>query len=117
SNFNAIDYLINSLYGSLNAIELDRSLVLQSQISGELNNTSKEILVLIDELSSKLTDHVTKYENLKTKIIPGLISNLNKSTKMAAKLTHAMKDMYPVEYSKSKDKVLNRVTDEDEDLY
>ncbi|QPG72920.1 hypothetical protein FOA43_000224 [Brettanomyces nanus] len=117
SRFNAVDYLINSLYNSLDSVELDQSLVQQSQISGEMNNTANEISKTIKELKQSLQEHIEKYEKLKKRIIPEIIANLNQSSKISKKLAVKMKTQYPVEYSKSKDKVLNRLTDEEQDLY
>ncbi|GMG19327.1 unnamed protein product [Ambrosiozyma monospora] len=117
SNFNAVEYLINSLYNSLDSIELDRALVIQSQLSGKFNNTSNEILALLDEIKESLNEHIEKYERLKKVVIPEIVGNINKSTKLAHKLTQSMKESYPIEYSKSKDKVLNRISDDEENLY
>ncbi|GME92729.1 unnamed protein product [Ambrosiozyma monospora] len=117
SNFNAVEYLINSLYNSLDSIELDRALVIQSQLSGKFNNTSNEILGLLDEIKESLNDHIEKYERLRKVVMPEIVGNINKSTKLAHKLTQSMKESYPIEYSKSKDKVLNRISDDEENLY
>ncbi|KAG7827703.1 hypothetical protein KL920_004466 [Ogataea angusta] len=117
STFNAVDYLIGSLNSSLDSVKLDRSLMMQSQVSGTINNTMQELLRTMNEVSEKLEKHIKRYEQLKTQIIPELSANLAKNTKLCNKLTKNMKDTYPVEYSKSRDKVLNRVTEEEEDLY
>lgn len=116
-SFNAIEYLIASLNNSLSAIELDRSVVLQSKVSGELNSTSIELLKMMDELQEKIEDHAERYKRVKKTVIPELTSNLAKSEKLVNSLTRSMKSKFPVEYSKSKDKVLNRITAEEEDLY
>ncbi|VEU23804.1 DEKNAAC105031 [Brettanomyces naardenensis] len=117
SRFNTVDYLISSLYNSLDSLELDRSLVQQSQISGEMNNVTSKILQTIDELRMCLEEHIAKYEKLKLTIIPEIVSNINQSAKISKGLAEKMKKYYPVEYSKSKDKVLNRITDDQEDIY
>ncbi|KAG7881244.1 hypothetical protein KL938_003374 [Ogataea parapolymorpha] len=117
STFNAVDYLIGSLNSSLDSVQLDRSLMMQSQVSGTINNTMQDLLRTMNEVSEKLENHIKRYEQLKTQIIPELNANLDKNTKLCNKLTKKMKETYPVEYSKSRDKVLNRVTEEDEDLY
>ncbi|KAG7879002.1 hypothetical protein KL905_003603 [Ogataea polymorpha] len=117
STFNAVDYLIGSLNNSLDSVQLDRSLMMQSQVSGTINNTMQDLLRTMDEVSEKLENHIKRYEQLKTQIIPELNANLDKNTKLCNKLTKKIKETYPVEYSKSRDKVLNRVTEEDEDLY
>lgn len=114
--FNSVDYLIKALYDSLDSVELDKSLVQQSQISGQMNNTSKELLNTIEALEKKLQEHIKKYEQLK-KIVPQIIRNINQSEKLAKKCTEKMKKYYPVEYSKSRDKVLNCITEDEEDLY
>ncbi|KAG7695520.1 hypothetical protein KL930_003518 [Ogataea haglerorum] len=117
STFSAVDYLIGSLNSSLDSVQLDRSLMMQSQVSGTINNTMQDLLRTMNEVSEKLENHIKRYEQLRTQIIPELSANLAKNTKLCNKLTKKMKDTYPVEYSKSRDKVLNRVTEEDEDLY
>ncbi|ESX02966.1 hypothetical protein KL918_002260 [Ogataea parapolymorpha] len=117
STFNAVDYLIGSLNSSLDSVQLDRSLMMQSQVSGTINNTMQDLLRTMNEVSEKLENHIKRYEQLKTQIIPELNANLDKNTKLCNKLTKKIKETYPVEYSKSRDKVLNRVTEEDEDLY
>ncbi|KAG7787878.1 hypothetical protein KL910_003432 [Ogataea haglerorum] len=115
--FSAVDYLIGSLNSSLDSVQLDRSLMMQSQVSGTINNTMQDLLRTMNEVSEKLENHIKRYEQLRTQIIPELSANLAKNTKLCNKLTKKMKDTYPVEYSKSRDKVLNRVTEEEEDLY
>ncbi|KAG7695850.1 hypothetical protein KL933_002565 [Ogataea haglerorum] len=117
STFSAVDYLIGSLNSSLDSVQLDRSLMMQSQVSGTINNTMQDLLRTMNEVSEKLENHIKRYEQLRTQIIPELSANLAKNTKLCNKLTKKMKDTYPVEYSKSRDKVLNRVTEEEEDLY
>ncbi|KAG7801161.1 hypothetical protein KL944_003568 [Ogataea haglerorum] len=117
STFSAVDYLIGSLNSSLDSVQLDRSLMMQSQVSGTINNTMQDLLRTMNEVSEKLENHIRRYEQLRTQIIPELSANLAKNTKLCNKLTKKMKDTYPVEYSKSRDKVLNRVTEEEEDLY
>lgn len=115
--FNGVDYLINSLYNSLDSVQLDRSLVQQSQISGEMNSTTSDILRTIDELERCLKEHIAKYEKLKRQIIPEIVSNISKSARVSSRLRESMKRSYPVEYSKSMDKVVNRITNDEEDLY
>ncbi|KAH3670525.1 hypothetical protein OGAPHI_001040 [Ogataea philodendri] len=117
STFNAIEYLISSLDNSLDSVHLDRSLMVQSQVSGAINSTMQDVLRTIDEVSAKMETHIKRYEQLKTQIVPELSSNIAKNTKLCQKLSARLKETYPVEFSKSRDKVLNRVTDEDEDLY
>ncbi len=114
--FNSVEYLLKSLYNSLESSDLDKSLVQQSQISGEMNSVEQELLKTIRELRDCLGQHLEKYEQLK-RDIPEIIDNLKQSATLSKKYTEKMKKYYPVEYSKSKDKVLNRITNDEEDLY
>ncbi|CDK29438.1 unnamed protein product [Kuraishia capsulata CBS 1993] len=117
TSFHPVEYLLGSLESALSSIDLDRSIVLQSQISGELNNTSKELLKMMEVLEQRIRSHMANFDRLKNNTIPELAANISKAEKKATKLTKVLKDQYPIEYSKSLDKVLNRITKDDENLY
>lgn len=117
STFNGVEYLIGSLTSALDSIEFDKTLVMQSKMAGEIHNISNDVLKTIEEMEFTLKEHIKKYNQLKTEIIPEIESNINKSTKIANKLTKYMKQKYPVEYSKGRSKVLDNLTEDEADLY
>lgn len=117
SRFKPIEYLIGSLNSALDSLAFDKTLVIQSKMAGELNNTSNEVLKMIEEIETSLKEHIIKYERLKQEIIPGIESNLKKGNKIADRLTNYVKDVYPVEYSKGRSKVLDNLTEDEEGLY
>ncbi|KAG0680489.1 KxDL motif-containing protein 1 [Pichia californica] len=117
SRFNAIEYLIGSLSMALDSLTFDKTLVIQSKMAGELNNSSNDVLKAIEEMEISLKEHIIKYNNLKNNIIPEIESNLRKGTKLANKLTAYVKKEYPIEYSKGKAKILDNLTEDEEGLY
>lgn len=117
SRFDAVEYFLQSINASLSTLELDKSIVLQSQLSGLLNDKSKLLALKIDELQDFLSEYKARISEYQSKTIPSLVSGLHSSEKRILRLNHYMKKNHPIEYQKSKDKVLNRITDEDDDLY
>lgn len=117
SRFNPIEYLIGSLNNALDSLAFDRTLVIQSKMAGELNNSANEVLKIVDEIDSSLKEHIAKYEKLKQEILPEIELNLRRGTKMANKLTAHVKERYPVEYSKGRSKVLDNLTEDEEGLF
>lgn len=117
SRFNAVEYLINSLNGALDSLAFDKTLVVQSKMAGELNNSSNEVLKTIKNMEDSLKEHILRYNELKNEILPEIESNLQKGTKLANKLTEYVKVNYPVEYSKGRSKILDNLTEEEEGLY
>lgn len=114
-DFSAVEYLAKAFEDALYSLQYDKALVVQSQMAGEINNTQHEIITLIEELERAIVVQREKYRHLKLNVIPEIQANLKQSTKSINELTKAMKKRYPVEYAKGRDKVLNRVTDEDMD--
>lgn len=114
-DFSPVDYLIKSFEDALNSLQYDKALVIQSQMAGEINNTSHEIVRMIEELELCIRTLTNKYQHLKLVIVPEIQSNLKQSTISINELTKYMKKNHPVEYAKGRDKVLNRITDEDQD--
>lgn len=117
SRFNPIEYLIGSLNNALDSLAFDRTLVIQSKMAGELNNSANEVLKIVDEIEFSLKEHTTKYEKLKQEILPEIESNLRRGTKMANKLAAHVKERHPVEYSKGRSKVLDNLTEDEEGLF
>lgn len=114
-DFNPVEYLIKSFEDALNSLQYDKALVLQSQMAGEINNTSHEVAMMIEELEQCIRTQTEKYQRLKLIIIPEIQSNLKQSTASINELTKYMKKNHPVEYARGRDKVLNRITDDDQD--
>lgn len=115
--FSPIEYLIGSLNNALNSLEYDKSLVIQSKMAGELNNTTNQVLKTIEDLQASLTEQIAKYERLSKEIIPEIEYNLRKATKNAKILTKYVKSTYPIEYSKGRSKVLENLTEDEEGLF
>lgn len=115
-NFNGVEYLLATLKSAMGSLEFDKSLVLQSKMAGEINNTSNEIITTIDELKNCLKEHSDKFEKLQKYIIPEIESNLNQSVKSVRRMTRYVKERHPIAYAKGRDKVLHRVSNEDEDV-
>lgn len=69
-----IAYLSNSLTYALDSLQLDKSLVLQAQLSGQLNNEKQKII-------DKRKEVVDKIENLKTLYAYNFVSASNQSLK------------------------------------
>ncbi|ODV95417.1 hypothetical protein PACTADRAFT_50143 [Pachysolen tannophilus NRRL Y-2460] len=115
--FDPVSYLIFSLQNSLNSIEMDKSIVKQSQLSGELNNKTKELLKSYKESQEKLKEFIVQFGHFKNEIIPNLEKDLAWSENKVKKLNKKLREHYPIEYEKSKDKVLNRITNDEEDLF
>lgn len=117
SRFNPIEYFIGSLNNALDSLAFDKTLVIQSKMAGELNNSANEVMKIIDEMEFLLKEHIAKYEKLKQEILPEIEGNLRKGTKMANKMTAYVKEVYPVEYSKGRSKILDNLTEDEEGLY
>lgn len=117
SRLNAVEYLMGSLNAAMDSLQFDRSLVIQSKMAGNINNSTNEVLKTIDELQMALQEHVKKYDLLKREILPEIESNLRNSTRIVKKLTNYVKNQHPVEYSKGRSKVLENLTEEEEGLF
>lgn len=117
SRFNAVEYLVGSLNSALDSLAFDKAIVIQSKMAGEINNSSSEVLKSIKETEDLLKENILKYNKLKNVILPGIEANLSKNAKTAKKITTYMKELYPVEYSKGRSKVLDNLTEDEEGLY
>ncbi|AOA61296.1 hypothetical protein PP7435_CHR1-1508 [Komagataella phaffii CBS 7435] len=116
SDFSPVDYLINSINASLKSVALDKAMVIQSQLSGELNNQNDLVLKKLLELETRLKSHLVKYQQAK-KVILQINQDLASSKKRIKKITKYVKIEYPIEYSKAYNKVNNNITNDEEDLY
>ncbi|KAK6455185.1 uncharacterized protein RJT20DRAFT_129904 [Scheffersomyces xylosifermentans] len=77
------NYLSNTLSHALNSLELDKSLVLQAQISGKLNNQNQNVVEKRNELLSRLKALKELYnENFVVKNDSASASNLSKVEQM-----------------------------------
>ncbi|AWU73926.1 hypothetical protein CAS74_001724 [Pichia kudriavzevii] len=117
SRFNTVDFVLQSLNGALNSIEYDKALVIQSKMAGNLNSTTNDVLRKIERLQEALEEHIVKYRRLKEVIIPQIDRNLQEATKITKRLTRHVKEIYPVEYSKGRSKVLENLTEDEEGLF
>lgn len=115
--FNPIEYMVETLNGALDSLEYDQSLVVQSKMAGELNNSSNEVLKTISELKAAIHEHIAKYELLQKQIIPDIDRNLRKASQQIKQLTALSKAKYPVEYARARAKVLDNVNSDEEGVY
>ncbi|KAG7663223.1 KXD1 [[Candida] subhashii] len=136
------NYFSNTLSRALDSVEMDKSLVLEAQISGNLNNENQRILekkkVLIEKLkglqqmclenfgnqTATGESKLSKIEQMKHDIlnienrIEILKNGKNASFKIPLfKKTSTSKSIgvvskYPIEYNQAKDKVLERQIDD-----
>ncbi|ODQ78070.1 hypothetical protein BABINDRAFT_168646 [Babjeviella inositovora NRRL Y-12698] len=110
--FSSIDYLTNSLHNTLQSIELDRAMVLQAQFSGRLRAKSMELHELMTEVEEKLREVIQLCTETKP-IVRQTKQDLQWADKHVTKLMKVASKEWPIEYNKGKDKVINRVIDED----
>lgn len=136
-----IAYLSNSLTYALDSLQLDKSIVLQAQLSGQLNNEKrkiidkrKEVVEKIENLkhlydynfgSANIKSSLSRVEKLKQDIteieyrIEKLKSGPSKSNGSTLRAMFKSKNQntgianrYPIEYNQAKDKVLERQIEE-----
>lgn len=115
--FDSIDYLLSGLESAMNSLEFDKALVIQSQVAGNLNSTSSDIQKSIESLQTELQLQIERYSTLKTILLPQIEANIKKSAKRIDKITLYLKSKYPVEYSKSRSKILENLTEDEEGLF
>lgn len=115
--FKSIDFLLASLDSAMNTLEFDKALVIQSQVAGSLNSASSDIQKSIESLEEELKLQIDKYTNLKSRILPGIESNLKKTRKKVKNITSYLQAKYPVEYSKGRSKILENLTEDEEGLF
>lgn len=133
------NYLSNALSSAMESIELDKSLALQAQLSGNLNNERQRLVDKQEEVLAKLQHIQTMYNKhfrpttdtrgshsristleLEFSRIEGHINRLKfgKDSSHLASIfktkTPGIVDSHPVEYNKARDKILERQIDESE---
>lgn len=124
-----LQYLTASLDNALDSLELDKSLVIQAQLSGLLNNESQKILEKQELLKQKIQllkllyrKNFTPVDDQKLSVAQRVQHDLKDiesrikvlkhgKTKLFTK-TEGMISKYPVEYNQAKDKILERTLDE-----
>lgn len=119
------EYFSKSIANAMESLLLDKSLVAQAQLSGQINNKNQQLIEMNEQLCSRLETLKQQYEchiarnrlgtlerdldNINSRI-EALKSGAKKSVLFGSgKLGVANK--YPVEYNRAKDKVLDRVSD------
>ncbi|RLV94113.1 hypothetical protein JA1_001973 [Spathaspora sp. JA1] len=123
------NYFVSTLNTALDSIELDKSLVLQAQISGHLNNENQKLLekrkVLIEKLhnlQSLYNDHFqasdkkpSKIDQMKSDIgnLQQRIEKLKYGSKTIFKSKEGVVKKYPIEYNQARDKVVERLVDDE----
>ncbi|KAJ9099546.1 hypothetical protein QFC19_005971 [Naganishia cerealis] len=133
------NYLSNALSSAMESIELDKSLALQAQLSGNLNNERQRLVDKQEEVLAKLQHIQTMYNKhfrpttdtrgshsristleLEFSRIEGHINRLKygKDSSHLASIfktkTPGIVESHPVEYNKARDKILERQIDESE---
>lgn len=133
------NYLSNALSSAMESIELDKSLALQAQLSGNLNNERQRLVDKQEEVLAKLQHIQTMYNKhfrpttdtrgshsristleLEFSRIEGHINRLKygKDSSHLASIfktkTPGIVESLPVEYNKARDKILERQIDESE---
>ncbi|EDK40562.2 hypothetical protein PGUG_04660 [Meyerozyma guilliermondii ATCC 6260] len=133
------NYLSNALSSAMESIELDKSLALQAQLSGNLNNERQRLVDKQEEVLAKLQHIQTMYNKhfrpttdtrgshsristLESEFsrIEGHINRLKygKDSSHLASIfktkTPGIVESHPVEYNKARDKILERQIDESE---
>lgn len=129
-------HLSKTLDGALESLSLDKSLVLQAQLSGHINNENQQLLDTRRLLAEKMgvlkklyNDHFvttvdgsTRVASLRKDIaaVEERVARLRDGNKAPRKLggffaasgRQGVAEKYPVEYNQAKDKVLERQMDE-----
>lgn len=118
-------YFEKALDTALDLHQLDKSLVAQAKISGQLNDTNRHLIERLQELQESLQRlrdlfnyHITskRIENLDAdlKEINTRVRNLKQGSPKSlffGKTKLGIMDKYPVEYNQARDKVLERPDD------
>lgn len=124
-----LHYLTSSLDIALDSLELDKSLVIQAQLSGLLNNESQKIIEKQEILKQKIQlikllyrKNFTPLHNEKLSVIQKMQYDLKDIESRIKILKHGKSGLFtktegfiskfPVEYNKAKDKILERTLDE-----
>ncbi|EGV66464.1 hypothetical protein CANTEDRAFT_112190 [Yamadazyma tenuis ATCC 10573] len=136
------DYLAGTLDHALDSLELDKSLVVQAQLSGMLNNENQNITekrqqileklkMLQDLLHKNFEPRFDPETNTKISVVQKLNHDIKNIETRIRVLKEGRKDkgvmsflgnsknvkgvmsLYPIEYSQARDKVLERQIDED----
>ena len=132
-------FFAEALSHALDSVDIDRSLVLQAQISGKLNNENQKIIekkeLLIEKLKNiqlmygknfgllqdckesrveKMKKDISFIENRITKLMYG--SETKSSIPFFKhKSNMGVEQRFPIEFNQAKDKVLERQIDDDDD--
>lgn len=134
-----VNYLNGTLDYALSSLELDKSLVLQAQLSGMLNNENQKLLDKRQELLDKLQllqslfkERFTPRYDPETKTNISMVQKMNHDLKdlekrlkvlkegtkdklmlpfLGGKKKDGIQNRFPIEYNQAKDKVLERPMD------
>lgn len=133
-------FFAEALSHALDSIDIDRSLVLQAQISGKLNNENQKIIekkeILIEKLKNiqlmygknfglladgkesrvdKMKKDISFIENRITKLMHGGSETKSSIPFFKNKSNMGVEQKYPIEFNQAKDKVIERQIDDDDD--
>lgn len=118
------DYFSTTLSNAMESYQLDKSLVAQAQLSGQINNKNQKLVEKNEELTKKLAElkrmcdfhlNCNRIGDLENDIkdLTVRLEALKKGSKKAllfgAKSKLGVADKYPVEYNQARDKVVERV--------
>lgn len=122
-------FLLNSLAHAMDSLELDKSLVLQAQLSGQLNNENQKIVEKRQQLVSQLHLLKEQYEEnfvrdprtgrSKVEVMQNDLKSLEKRlyrlkhgtrkpSLFGGSSVRGMASEFPVEYNQARDKILER---------
>lgn len=119
------EYFAKSISNAMESLLLDKSLVAQAQLSGQINNRNQQLLEINEQICSRLESLRQQYEyhiarnhlgTLEKDLdhISNRIETLKKGTKKLMLFglgTLGVADKYPIEYNKARDKVLDRLSE------
>lgn len=117
------EYFTKTISHALDSVEMDRSLVVQAQLSGHINNKNQQLIEKKQELLQKLKllnqlheKHIASnrlgqlekdIKHLSTRL--GALKNgIRRTLILGKRSTLGVAQKYPVEYNQAKDRVLER---------
>lgn len=119
------EYFTKSIANAMDSLLLDKSLVAQAQLSGQINNKNQQLVEMNEKLSSRLETLKQQYErHISLNRLSALEKDLDNISSRIEVLKNGAKKLvlfgsgklgvankYPIEYNRAKDKVLDRVSD------
>ncbi|KAH3679890.1 hypothetical protein WICMUC_000633 [Wickerhamomyces mucosus] len=104
--FDPVKYIHSALMNAMDvSMDWNKSMVIQAQTSGVLKNKEFELINLLDKSQNDLIEYKKNFEE-GFEVVRNLVKDLKQTKKKLDLLTEQFKSRYPIEYSQSKDKIL-----------